>query len=205
VLVLYLDFLRNIVNPVLNMYIERGLPVKLASEVKRLIFQAESKYKFSVFGGDLRNLKLYLNSKEFSELVKILVESNYGDMLVEILEKAKEAYSELEDLKLAIENALQSIVETSKRTHRRDSEVVKLTKSNIDKLAETIQKMISARDVRVKKRTIKLVIDENTELKLRVLRGRVILEVLTRRVIEKPTWSSLLEVINELVEKAHRI
>jgi hypothetical protein len=205
VLVLYLDFLRNIVNPVLNMYIERGLPVKLASEVKRLIFQAESKYKFSVFGGDLRNLKLYLNSKEFSELVKILVESNYGDVLVEILEKAKEAYSELEDLKLAIENALQSIVETSRRTHRGDSEVVKLTKSNIDKLAETIRKMISARDVRVKKRTIKLVIDENTELKLRVLRGRVVLEVLTRRVIEKPTWSSLLEVINELVEKAHRI
>ncbi|MCC6011255.1 MAG: hypothetical protein LM556_02510 [Desulfurococcaceae archaeon] len=202
---MYLDFLRNIVNPVLNMYIERGLPVKLASEVKRLIFQAESKYKFSVFGGDLRNLKLYLNSKEFSELVKILVESNYGDVLVEILEKAKEAYSELEDLKLAIENALQSIVETSRRTYRRDSEVVKLTKSNIDKLAETIRKMISARDVRVEKRTIKLVIDENTELKLRVLRGRVVLEVLTRRVIEKPTWSSLLEVINELVEKAHRI
>jgi hypothetical protein len=204
VLVVSKDFLRNIVNPILNEYVEKGFPAKLASEIKRLVFQAESKYKFSVFGGDAHNLKLYLNSKEFSELVSTLVESGYGNVLVEILEKAREAYSELEDLKLAIESALQYVVEAQSRSRRRLGEIVELNK-NISELAETIRRRTGASSVEIKKRTIKLTINENTELRIRVLRGKAVIDVLTRRIVERPTWSGILEVISELVEKARRI
>ncbi|MCC6053016.1 MAG: hypothetical protein LM569_02315, partial [Desulfurococcaceae archaeon] len=62
-----------------------------------------------------------------------------------------------------------------------------------------------ASSVEIKKRTIKLTINENTELRIRVLRGKAVIDVLTRRIVERPTWSGILEVISELVEKARRI
>ena len=195
------DFLRSLVNPVLNKYIEYGMPVKVASEVRKRIFQAEAKYKFSVYDGDVRNLKFYLESREFVDLVDFLRLSGCVGVLVEVLERAKNAYSEIEDLRATIERALYYVKESTTRSNNKEEELLR----SIEELAEILKKRLSIKQVKMSKRTIRLIIDENTELKVRVFRGRVVLEVLVKRVIEKPVWKDLLEVIERYVEKTRYI
>jgi len=195
------DFLRSLVNPVLNKYIEYGMPVKVASEVRKRIFQAEAKYKFSVYDGDVRNLKFYLESREFVDLVDFLRLSGCVGVLVEVLERAKNAYSEIEDLRATIERALYYVKESTTRSSNKEEELLR----SIEELAEILKKRLSIKQVKMSKRTIRLIIDENTELKVRVFRGRVVLEVLVKRVIEKPVWKDLLEVIERYVEKTRYI
>ncbi len=195
------DFLRSLVNPVLNKYIEYGMPVKVASEVRKRIFQAEAKYKFSVYDGDVRNLKFYLESREFVDLVDFLRLSGCVGVLVEVLERAKNAYSEIEDLRATIERALYYVKESTTRSSNKEEELLR----SIEELAEILKKRLSIKQVKISKRTIRLIIDENTELKVRVFRGRVVLEVLVKRVIEKPVWKDLLEVIERYVEKTRYI
>jgi len=198
---LYQDFLRSIVNPILNEYVERGMPIKVASEVRKLIFLAEVKYKFSIYDGDIRNLKLYLESREFADLVDFLRSTNCIDVLVEVLERAKKAYSDIEYLRSTIERALYQVKESLTKGSNKEDELLR----SIDELAERLKKKINTKQVKMLKRTIRLVIDENTELKIKVFRGRVIVEVLVRRVIEKPAWKDLLEVIERFVEKTRYI
>jgi len=198
---LYQDFLRSIVNPILNEYVERGMPIKVASEVRKLIFLAEVKYKFSIYDGDIRNLKLYLESREFADLVDFLRSTNCIDVLVEVLERAKKAYSDIEYLRSTIERALYQVKESLTKGSNKEDELLR----SIDELAERLKKKINTKQVKMLKRTIRLVIDENTELKIKVFRGRVIVEVLVRRIIEKPAWKDLLEVIERFVEKTRYI
>jgi len=198
---LYQDFLRSIVNPILNEYVERGMPIKVASEVRKLIFLAEVKYKFSIYDGDIRNLKLYLESREFADLVDFLRSTNCIDVLVEVLERAKKAYSGIEYLRSTIERALYQVKESLTKGSNKEDELLR----SIDELAERLKKKINTKQVKMLKRTIRLVIDENTELKIKIFRGRVIVEVLVRRVIEKPVWKDLLEVIERFVEKTRYI
>lgn len=198
---MYQDFLRSIVNPILNEYVERGMPIKVASEVRKLIFLAEVKYKFSIYDGDIRNLKLYLESREFADLVDFLRSTNCINVLVEVLERAKKAYSDIEYLRSTIERALYQVKESLTKGSNKEDELLR----SIDELAERLKKKINTKQVKMLKRTIRLVIDENTELKIKVFRGRVIVEVLVRRVIEKPAWKDLLEVIERFVEKTRYI
>jgi len=195
------DFLRSIVNPILNKYVERGMPIKVANEVRKLVFQAEAKYKFSVYDGDVRNLKFYLESREFADLLNFLRLSGCVGVLVEVLESAKKAYSEIENLQATIERALYYVRESATRGSNGDSELP----SNIDEVAEILKKRLSAKQVKTSKRTIRLTIDENTELKVRVFREKAVLEVLVRRVIERPVWRELLEVIERFAEKTRYI
>lgn len=198
---MYQDFLRSIVNPILNEYVERRMPIKVASEVRKLIFLAEVKYKFSIYDGDIRNLKLYLESREFVDLVDFLRSTNCIDVLVEVLERAKKAYSDIEYLRSTIERALYQVKESLTKGSNKEDELLR----SIDELAERLKKKINTKQVKMLKRTIRLIIDENTELKIKVFRGRVIVEVLVRRVIEKPAWKDLLEVIERFVEKTRYI
>jgi len=202
VLVVKRDFLRNIVNPILNEHVERGMPIKVASEIRKLVLQAENKYKFSVFGGDPRNLKLYLNSEEFSELVKFLATSGYRDVLLRILEETREAYSELEDVRLAVESAIRSI---SREDGFKDTSETSELSIGINELAETIRKRLGIDHVEVSKKSIKLLVNDNIELRLRVFKGKLKLEVVVRKLIERSTPEGLLEVIGKLVEKARHI
>jgi len=194
--------LRNIVNPILNEHVERGMPIKVASEIRKLVLQAENKYKFSVFGGDPRNLKLYLNSEEFSELVKFLATSGYRDVLLRILEETREAYSELEDVRLAVESAIRSI---SREDGFKDTSETSELSIGINELAETIRKRLGIDHVEVSKKSIKLLVNDNIELRLRVFKGKLKLEVVVRKLIERSTPEGLLEVIGKLVEKARHI
>ena len=198
---MYQDFLRSIVNPILNEYVERGMPIKVASEVRKLIFLAEVKYKFSIYDGDIRNLKLYLESREFADLVDFLRSTNCINVLVEVLERAKKAYSDIEYLRSTIERALYQVKESLTKGSNKEDELLR----SIDELAERLKKKINTKQVKMLKRTIRLVIDENTELKIKVFRGRAIVEVLVRRIIEKPAWKDLLEVIERFVEKTRYI
>lgn len=194
--------MRNIVNPILNEHVERGMPIKVASEIRKLVLQAENKYKFSVFGGDPRNLKLYLNSEEFSELVKFLATSGYRDVLLRILEETREAYSELEDVRLAVESAIRSI---SREDGFKDTSETSELSIGINELAETIRKRLGIDHVEVSKKSIKLLVNDNIELRLRVFKGKLKLEVVVKKLIERSTPEGLLEVIGKLVEKARHI
>ena len=106
-----LDFLRQIVNVVLA---ESNLPPQVMNDIKKMIARAEDKYRFSVFGGDVRKLKDYFESPEFEDLINV-VKSAHTDkvkaleVLLKILEKAKEAYKDYPDIVAVIEKKIEEV------------------------------------------------------------------------------------------------
>jgi hypothetical protein len=65
----YPDFLRQVVVRVLTP--NKLDPAKL-EDARKILGKAETKYKFSSFGGDPRNLVMFLLSPEFTDLVLVI-------------------------------------------------------------------------------------------------------------------------------------
>ncbi len=94
------DFLRNIVNPHLGRAIREGkIQANTVDEVRRLISQAESRYGFSVYGGNPEKLLDYFNSKDFELLVSAFKGGNALEVLVGILREVAEEYRDLPEVR----------------------------------------------------------------------------------------------------------
>ncbi|MCI4455295.1 MAG: hypothetical protein JHC23_01030 [Sulfolobus sp.] len=65
----YPDFLRQVVVRVLTP--NKLDPAKL-EDARKILGKAETKYKFSSFGGDPRNLVMFLLSPEFTDLILVI-------------------------------------------------------------------------------------------------------------------------------------
>ncbi|MCG2870726.1 MAG: hypothetical protein L7H12_03760 [Sulfolobales archaeon] len=65
----YPDFLRQVVVRVLTP--NKLDPVKL-EDARKILGKAETKYKFSSFGGDPQNLVVFLLSPEFTDLILVI-------------------------------------------------------------------------------------------------------------------------------------
>jgi hypothetical protein len=65
----YPDFLRQIVVRVLTP--NKLDPAKL-EDARKILGKAETKYKFSSFGGDPQNLAIFLLSPEFTDLILVI-------------------------------------------------------------------------------------------------------------------------------------
>ncbi len=100
------DFLRQIVNPTL---LEFEIPAQVLIEIRKKLEAAENKYNFSAFGGDVKNLAKFLKSPEWKETVALFEAANAKAALIKILERAKEAYKDYEEVVKAIEEALKSL------------------------------------------------------------------------------------------------
>ena len=110
------DFLRQIVNRVLA---ESQLPRQVVEDVRRMVGRAEDKYKFSAFGGDIRRLADYISSREFDDLVNLLKGADALNVLIEILERAKEAYRDYPEVVKAIEERLEEIKGKAEKTEEK--------------------------------------------------------------------------------------
>jgi len=104
----YPDFLRQVFNVLLAEH--ENIDERTASEAKKLVWEAENKYKFSSFDNPdpKESLKKYFESEDFLQLLKLLknkealveelakrVRTYYGDELASVVTKR------LEELKKA--------------------------------------------------------------------------------------------------------
>lgn len=114
----YLDFLRQIVNPILAKYLkERKNLVSTINEIRRFLLDAEAKHGFSVFGGNPEKLKDYLTSNDFKLVINLFRSSKSLDILVEILKKAQEVYEDIPGVREAINKLLDEIRREAERNH----------------------------------------------------------------------------------------
>ncbi len=86
------DFIRNIANKILAEALEK-IPASAMSELRKQLGRAEDKYRFTVYGGDPRNLVKYLESNDWRELVEYAEKSNILWVLEKILAKLIEEYN----------------------------------------------------------------------------------------------------------------
>ncbi|NPA84503.1 MAG: hypothetical protein GXO07_00675 [Crenarchaeota archaeon] len=100
------DFLRQIVNPTL---LEFEIPVQILTEIRKKLEVAENKFNFSAFGGDPKNLAKFLRSPMWREVVELFKAANAKAAVIKILERAKEAYKDDEEIVKAIEEALKEL------------------------------------------------------------------------------------------------
>ncbi|MBW9140352.1 MAG: hypothetical protein K1T65_01325 [Candidatus Aramenus sp.] len=95
------DFLRHVASKVLT---PNTLDLKRLDDVRRLLANAESKYKFSSYGGDPKKLKDYLLSSEFTDLILII-----GiELAKKLLQEVIISYTD-QEIKAAAEKVLQEI------------------------------------------------------------------------------------------------
>lgn len=116
-----LDFLRQIVNPILAKYSVR-LPRQVIDDVRKSIGRAEDRYKFSSYGGNIVKLGDYLRSRDFDEVISIVKGADAMNILVEILETAREAYKEYPEVVKAVEERIEELKgKTTKEEERIDA------------------------------------------------------------------------------------
>ncbi|MCE4617120.1 MAG: hypothetical protein F7C32_00845 [Desulfurococcales archaeon] len=137
------DFLRNIVNTKLSVNSDR-LPAALIEDLREEVGRAEEKYKFSVYGGDVKRLVDYLNSSDFEKIVMLARAHNALWIVREILEEAKKEYSGYPEIVNAINKRLENLEETI-RTSRIDIDAVARMLKNAGFKAE-----VSGDEIRVK-------------------------------------------------------
>jgi cobalamin biosynthesis Mg chelatase CobN len=132
------DFLRQIVNRVLA---TESIPRQIADEIRQQIGRAEDKYKFHVFGGDIRGLAKYLQSNDFKSLLQFVKGSGRDavEAFKKILLEAKNAYGDVDEVKEAIEKALQELEEAK---GAKEEATVTITDINevFEKLREHLKK-----------------------------------------------------------------
>ncbi|AWR94994.1 hypothetical protein [Acidianus brierleyi] len=95
------DFLRHVASKVLT---PNNLDLKRLDDVRRLLAYAESKYKFSSYGGDPKKITDYLLSPDFTELELVIGVELAKKLLQEIIN----SYND-ENIKKAAEKVLQEI------------------------------------------------------------------------------------------------
>ncbi len=107
------DFLRHIVNKVISDNSHR-IPLNVVDDIKKSIAEGESRYRFSIFGGDPSRLVEYLESDEWKELVDLARNLHVIWILEEILAKLADTYKE--NCKTVAEKALEVIEKQLKTT-----------------------------------------------------------------------------------------
>lgn len=104
-----MDFVRQIVNPVLNKYMTSLDASRVLGEVKRLFQQGEDTYRFSVYNGDPRNIAVFLRSDIFTRIVDILESSGFSSLLTEILVETKKSYGDIKEVEEAVDEVLSRL------------------------------------------------------------------------------------------------
>lgn len=191
-----IDFLRHIVNPVINNYVGKGLASKTANELKKIIASLENKYKFDAFSGDPANLLLFFESQDFEQLVSIFRSFNAEHVLIEILEKTKEAYRDIPRLSETVELILKKLAVAKKE---QVDELVSLSD-----IVRIIEKHVPAMRVNSEKSTITVTLSNATEAKIHVLKNSIKLEFKIR-TLKKNELKIHLEKAKFLVEKISSI
>ncbi|MEM0224479.1 MAG: hypothetical protein QXS24_00880 [Desulfurococcaceae archaeon] len=194
-----LDFLRHIVNPLVEKYVEKGvLNPKDAIELKRLVHSAEEKYRFSIYNGELLNLVNYFKSSDFRNLISFMRSCNANELLSEILEKVKEAYGEYPEVIEALNTALQEV--SVKKETGVIGEVF-----DMEALVKVVKEVLDPREVTINKNAVKALLNEGVEFKINVFKQRVKIEVKFDKSIDKRTLSALFNKVAGIAEKAVRV
>ncbi|MEM0001146.1 MAG: hypothetical protein QXH02_06930 [Desulfurococcaceae archaeon] len=138
------DFLRHIVNPVIDSYIKPGkLALKDAIEAKKLVFAAEERYKFSVYDGDPANLVTYFKSEEFKAFANLLESCNAKEALMEILEEVKRSYSDIRELVDTVEQVAE-LLERGPLKHVSSPGTSNVLDLNLEKVASALKDRLNA-------------------------------------------------------------
>jgi len=86
-------------------------------EVRKLIFEAENKYRFSIYNGDPSNLAAYLMSEDFKLVLNIFESANSLDILEEILLEARKKYSDI----ITVVNAIEAVIKILRSRRGKDN------------------------------------------------------------------------------------
>lgn len=122
------DFLRNVVNTKLSINSDR-LPASLIEDLREELGKAEDKYKFSVYGGDVRRLADYLSSPDFEKIVMLARAHNALWILREILEDTMREYIDTPEIVEAARKRLETLEETIRSSRIDIDSVARLLKN----------------------------------------------------------------------------
>ncbi len=86
------DFLRHIANRVIAEYASK-LPSSTVEEIRRMLGEAEDRFKFTIYGGDPYRLIAFFDSEEWRNLVVYAKNTHSEELLKAILARLGEEYS----------------------------------------------------------------------------------------------------------------
>jgi hypothetical protein len=194
------DFLRHIVNPMVDDYVARGLiSPKDAIEVKRRVFQAEARYGFSVYGGSLDNLAKYLASRDFEELVEFLRGIGALQLALDLLSAVEERYSSVE----GVVKAARAVRERILQAMRASGEVEVAKKClGIEELSNAIREKLEPLELSVDKNAIRALLKGDVEVVLSFHKKHIKVTFKFKRGVQAQIISTALKRVASLVEEA---
>lgn len=197
-----LDFLRHIVNPIVDKYVELGaLKPRDAIEIKKFVFAAEEKYKFSTYGGNPANLVLFLKSSEFKDLVNMFESLGARTALIEVLNELMESYADMSELVNLVKQVINSL---EKRGNARDVHVTRTHYKlvvDLKRVEEKLRERLGA-DVVTGEKQVYASLNRVAELKISDLKQHIKLELKVRKDTNEHVIKALLREVVKIVEEA---
>jgi len=188
------DFLRQIVNPTL---LEFEIPVQILTEIRKKLEAAENKYNFSAFGGDPKNLAKFLKSPLWKEIVELFEAANAKAAVIKILERAKEAYKDDEEIVKAIEEALKEL----EKEGGKGEEKVNLLESMKEKVKSVVGDIA---EVKISEDRI-VVEGDRIEARIEEEGGRYSLKLEVRGTYESTSFEEVKEILEKAKELAQKL
>ncbi|GBF09763.1 hypothetical protein apy_14880 [Aeropyrum pernix] len=143
------DFLRYIANRVIARYAAK-LPASVVEDIRDMLGRGEDKYRFSIYGGDPRNIVKYFDSEEWRDLVEYAANTGALSMLMEILDAlAAEYRRECPEVAEAAEREVERLKAGEEKLGRRE-----------ELSLERIYRMLSLAGYRVESKDGTLEVDE---------------------------------------------
>jgi len=197
---LELDFLRHIVNPIVDEYVARGLiPPRDAIEIKRRVFQAEARYGFSVYGGSIDNLAKYLASRDFEELVEFLRSISALQLALDLLSAVEERYASIEE----VVRVARTVRERTLQAVRASGEVEVAKKClSIEELSKTIREKLEPLELSVDEDAIRALLRGDVEVMMSFHKKHFKVTFKFKRGTQAQIISTALKRVASLVEEA---
>jgi len=190
-----IDFTRHIVNPVLSKVIDarRSEHAKILDEIRKIIHDCEEKYGFSIYGGEVEKLAVFLMSSDFDHLVKVFDSYGLRDALVKILEDALEAYRNYTEVSKAIESKISML--KSNKAVRRNKDYLKLS---IGELVNSLRLKYPNIESDPVKKEVRVELGEGRLAKIKFYRKRVVVNMIIK--LEEGDASLLSRELQRILE-----
>ncbi|MEM4718179.1 MAG: hypothetical protein QXE81_05415 [Desulfurococcaceae archaeon] len=200
-----IDFLRHIVNPILEKHVEsRSITARDMLEIRKMIFAAEGKYQFSVYNGDVLNLINYFRSRDFDELLSYISSIGAIKVIIEILEKTAEVYNEHREIRETISRLLDKYVLGEKPKHEELTSSMK-PRINVEEVVNIAKDIFSQSRIEVLGNGVRIIPSEDVELRVTLLKQRFKIEFKFKGEMDGSRIKRILLEARSIAEKTSNI
>lgn len=170
-----------------------------------MVFSAEEKYRFSIYNGDVLNLVNYFKSRDFNELLNYVNSIGAIKVIIEILERTVEAYSEHGEIREYITKFLEEYMLKEKPGYEEIPGSRRRTLFDVEQLVNIARDIFDQSHVEALSNGIRVILPDDVELKVTLLKQNIKIELKLKGEVDDSRIRKILLEAKNIAKKTRNI